>query len=199
MQLDAKNLSCTRLERKVLKSVSFVVKAGEALVVKGANGSGKSTLLSILAGQITHYHGHIELSGINDEERPRYVHWLGHKDGLKATLSVKENLNFTQTLLGSKKNTPSMVHALKLLGLAHLKDMPVVRLSAGQRRRVALARLLLSNRPVWLLDEPTNVLDQAGQDILRDLITKHLAHNGLVIVATHLEIGLPNSHMLHLS
>jgi heme exporter protein A len=195
MQLSGSDLGCVRGGRQVLRDLSFAVRAGEALAVTGPNGAGKSTLLRLVAGLVRPTQGRLALDGGNPElTTGEQAHYLGHLDALKPALSVTENLEFWADFLGGggadrgrRGNSMSALAAVGLDGLAHL---PATYLSAGQRRRLSLARLVAVERPIWLLDEPTSALDAAAQAMLADLMRAHLAGGGLILAATHGPIGL---------
>jgi heme exporter protein A len=189
MRLAGRDLDCVRGDRKVLSGLNFVAQSGEPLAVTGRNGAGKTTLLRLVAGLIEPAHGNIELSGgPPDLTVAEQAHYLGHRDALKPALSVSENLQFWHAFLGGNgASIPSSLDAVGLGGLAHL---PAGYLSAGQRRRLSIARLLAAPRPIWLLDEPTAALDTAGQDRLAELMRAHLAGGGILIAATHGPLGL---------
>jgi heme exporter protein A len=184
------NLACRRGGRLVFEGLSFQIGSGEALVVTGRNGAGKSTLLAALAGAITPSAGRITTEGNGSDDTPlvERLHAVGHRDGLKAVLTARENLAFCRDLFGNPALDPE--GALERVGLAHAVDLPVAYLSAGQRRRVALARLLVAHRPLWLLDEPTAALDTRSQATLLTLMQEHVAGGGLIIAATHAPLGL---------
>ncbi len=181
--LRATGIAAFRGERLVLEGVSLTVPAGGALLLLGPNGSGKSTLLRVLAGLKRPDAGTIEGS-----ETPAY---LGHADAIKAGLTVSENLRFAAA---GRPGGP----ALQALGLETLADLPARMLSAGQRRRLALARLPLSRSPVWLLDEPTLGLDVASLGLLARLLANHRAAGGAVVTATHQDLDLPGADVLRL-
>lgn len=196
MRLIVENLSCRRSGRRVFAGLSFRVGPGEALMVMGRNGAGKSSLLAMLAGRLKPDAGAIRAEGIGEATIPECLHVVGHRDGLKAALTAGENLAFASDLLGAPSLSPA--EALATLGLAHALRLPVAYLSAGQRRRVALARLLVCRRPLWLLDEPTAALDTASQALLAGMMARHLAEGGLVVAATHLPLGLEGARELRL-
>jgi heme exporter protein A len=178
MRLTATGLTAVRGGRTVFAGLSFAVGAGQALAVTGPNGAGKSTLLRLVAGLLPAAAGSVALDPAGEGST---LHYLGHLDGLKTALTVRQNLSFWRTLWNGDAVEP----ALARFGLEPLVDLHVGVLSAGQKRRVALARLLIAKRPVWLLDEPATALDAAAEAMLGAVIAEHLAGGGLAIVATH--------------
>jgi len=184
------NLALARGGRILAKNISFRVGEGEALIVTGPNGAGKSTLLRVLAGLLPPAEGQISLAGRGPEELALHIHYVGHADALKSALTPRENLGFWSRALHDSHRGMRTTLALERVGLAHLPDLPVSYLSAGQRRRVALARLLVAPRSIWLLDEPSTALDTASQDRLRQMMEQHLAAGGIIIAATHMSLGL---------
>jgi heme exporter protein A len=191
MRLIVSGLHCERGGRILFSELSFTLEAGNAVMLTGPNGAGKTSLLLILAGLLEAEAGEVGLEGEAGEEPslPEDAHLVGHRDGVKSQLLVAENLAFWQSLLGGEGLSPR--EALLSLDLAHVLDVPCAYLSAGQRRRVALARLLVSRRPLWLLDEPTAALDAASRARLAELMGAHLAEGGLIVAATHEPIGVP--------
>ena len=196
MRIVVENLACRRSGRLVFAGVSFVVAAGEALVLTGRNGAGKSSLLSILAGRLGADAGALRADGIGERTITECTHLVGHRDGLKDALTAEENLSFARDILGAPALSP--FEALETVGLIHAAPLPVAYLSAGQRRRVAIARLLVAHRPIWLLDEPTAALDAAAQEILLHLMTAHLADGGLIVAATHAPLPIGGAKELRL-
>ena len=196
MELAVHDLACRRAGRRVLAGVSFALGMGEALVVTGRNGAGKSTLLAAVAGLLRPEAGLIRATGLGESTLPENLHLVAHRDALKGSLTAVENLQFASDLLAFPGLTPG--EALDAVGLPGAADLPVAYLSAGQRRRVALARLLVAQRPLWLLDEPTLALDMAAQTMLTGLMQCHLAGGGLVIAATHTPLDLPGARELRL-
>lgn len=189
LRLVVRDLACSRSERLLIQGLSFSLGQGEALVVTGPNGAGKTTLLRVLAGFIPADAGKIMLEGTEEgASLAQSVHFVGHRDGLRAALTVRENLELASPLFGQSGAPVSDVATQ--LNLTALLDLPVGVLSAGQRRRTALARLLVSRRPVWLLDEPTAALDTASQAMVAALITAHVDDGGIVVAATHLDLGV---------
>jgi heme exporter protein A len=176
-------LACERGERRIFQGVSFTLEPGEALVITGRNGAGKSTLLELLAGRLTPAAGTILWEGAGDRTLSECLHYVGHRDALKSALTAEENLTFARDFLGHPAMKPR--EALEAVGLAHAARLPVAYLSAGQRRRVALARLLVAERPLWLLDEPTSALDVASQETLRLLLERHRETGGMIAATTH--------------
>jgi heme exporter protein A len=188
MRLSGSDLACFRGGRQVFSGVSFVIHAGEALVVLGPNGVGKSTLLRLVAGLAPRTGGALSLEGGNAElSIAEQAHYLGHLDALKPSLTVNENLAFWSRFLGGGDGTQA---ALAAVGLAGISQLPAAYLSAGQRRRLSIARLIAIKRPLWLLDEPTAALDTAAQAQLAALMAEHLAGGGLILAAAHGPIGL---------
>jgi heme exporter protein A len=197
MKLLASDLACVRGGRQVFRNLSFTIGAGEALVVTGPNGVGKSSLLRLVAGLVRPTQGRLALEGGDSELTiGEQGHYLGHQDALKSSLSVGENLTFWADFLGG--NAAKVANGLAMVGLDGLSRLPAAYLSAGQRRRLSLARLIAAPRPIWLLDEPTSALDAAAQTMLADLMRAHLADGGLILAATHGPIGLDGVKELRL-
>lgn len=194
-RLSANGLTCDRGERRVFSHLGFAVGAGEALAVVGPNGSGKSSLLRLLAGLLPPAGGEIAWNGAavaDDPEAHRArLHYVGHADALKPTLTPAEMLGFQAGLRGQRLGDAAVLSALDAFGLAALADLPARFLSQGQRRRAALARLVATPAPLWLLDEPTLGLDAESLARLTAVLARHRSAGGLVVVATHggLELG----------
>jgi heme exporter protein A len=196
MRLEAIGLSCIRGGRQVFADISFSVAGGETLLVTGRNGAGKSSLLRILGGLVRLAGGRLNLADTgSDRTIPEQAHYLGHQDALKSSLTVGENLSFWTRYLGG---TGSPGAALAAWELDRLADLPAAYLSAGQRRRLSLARLVAVRRPIWLLDEPTSALDRDGQERLAKHMREHLAGGGLIVAATHGPIALDRAKELRL-
>lgn len=197
MRLVGADLACIRGGREVFRGLGFAVGAGEALLVTGPNGAGKSSLLRLVAGLLRPQQGRIELEGRDLELTiAEQAHYLGHQDALKPSLSVWENLGFWTALLGGDTKNAGL--ALAAVGLDRLAHLPAIYLSAGQRRRLAVARLIAIERPIWLLDEPTSALDDAAQAMLGALMRAHLAGRGVILAASHGPIGLDGAKELRL-
>ena len=187
MLIEARNLAVARGGVTVLQGMSFALAAGEALTLRGPNGSGKTTLLRTLAGLQLPVAGKVVMP-------PETVAYAAHADGLKSTLTLAENLGFWAAIHGRD----ATAGALRALDLAALVRRRAGELSAGQKRRLGLARLLGIGRPVWLLDEPTVSLDQASVELFAGVLRSHLATGGGAIIATHVEFGLPEARVLEL-
>jgi heme exporter protein A len=190
MRLVAEGLRGERGGEPVFGPVDFGLGAGEALLVTGPNGSGKSTLLRVVAGLLPAAGGVIRLEGGGEDmpDAASAAHWLGHQNGMKSALSVRENLDFWGTFLGARRL--SVEDALEMVGLPGIADLPYAYLSTGQKRRAAIARMLVSDRPIWLLDEPTAGLDKASEAQFSALMARHLEGGGMIVAATHLPLGL---------
>src|SRR5215471_1491491 len=194
MRLWGRELRCVRGGREVFSALDFEVASGEALAVTGRNGSGKTSLLRLIAGLLHPADGAIELAGGDAElTLPEQAHYLGHRDALKPALSVLENLSFWRDFLGGE--TGDAVASLGRVGIDHAIHLPAAFLSAGQRRRLSIARLLSVKRPIWLLDEPTTALDAAGQAMFDGLMREHLAGGGLIVAATHAPLGIETKEL----
>ncbi len=189
MRLSGRSVRCVRGGREVFAGLDFEAASGEVLAITGANGSGKTSLLRLIAGLLIPAGGVIALDGGGNElTLPEQAHYLGHRDALKPALSVRENLSFWRDFLGGDVFDANA--SLASVGLGHAAHLPAAYLSAGQRRRLSLARLLTVRRPIWLLDEPTAALDAAGQDLFAGLMRDHLARGGLIVAATHGPLGI---------
>jgi heme exporter protein A len=196
MRLIADKLAGERGGELVFSNIGFALGKGESLTVTGPNGAGKSTLLRVVAGLLPAAAGRIALEG-GGEEWPTLggaLHYLGHRNAMKAALTVIENLRFWQDYNGAPRI--AVDEALEAVGLEAIGHLPFGYLSTGQRRRASIARLLVSHRPIWLLDEPTAGLDRASEERFADLMRSHLANGGIIVAATHLPLGLEGSKAL---
>ncbi len=200
MKLCVENLTLTRAGHEIVSGISFELSSGEMLVVTGENGSGKSTTLRGIAGLLPLANGSVLLFDKTGKafENPvrEYCHYLGHENGMKPGLSVRENLNFWQGFMGEPHL--SIEEALDEVDLGHTIDLPFSYLSAGQKRRVALARLLISDRPVWILDEPTAGLDVRSCELFTTLAKSFVDDDGILIAATHLPLGFEKTKTLEI-
>ena len=197
--LEVTDLACRRGGRRVFDHLSFALDAGALLALTGRNGSGKTTLLRALALLVRPDAGTVRWQGADVRAEPETwrgrLAWLGHLEGLKGDLSVRENLLVAERLRGALPAADRLDDALLALDLSPLAARPVRTLSAGQRRRVALARVVLSQAPIWLLDEPLNALDAPAQAAFRVVLQKHLADGGRAIAATHADLGITASSL----
>ena len=193
MRLVADNLSIDRGGRTILDGVSFTAASGEVIVLTGPNGAGKTTLMRAVAGFLPLAGGSVRLEGAtsgDEVEIAERCHFIGHRDGIKGALTVAENAVFFSSYLSASSCPGEDKQALERLGLGALADVPAAWLSAGQRRRLGLARLLLARRPIWLLDEPTVSLDAAAVKSLTGIMDEHRRGGGILIAATHVPLGL---------
>ena len=198
MQLVSESLACERGGRRVFTGINFTLSSGEAMIVTGRNGAGKSTLLRVIAGLLRAAEGKVELTGgIEEASLPEQAHYLGHLDAAKPSLTVRENLTFWANFLGAPEEA-AVDTALDAVELGSLADLPAAYLSAGQKRRLSIARLLAVKRPVWLLDEPTSALDAQSQDRLAQFMRDHLASGGIIVAATHGPVGLDTPRELRM-
>ena len=197
LRLSARSLLIERGGRAIVKDISFELASGEALLVLGRNGAGKSTLLRALAGFLPLRGGEVVFTGGDAAPLSEQAHYVGHADGLKSALTALENLTFWASMLGvGGRSSPQQ--ALEKVGLARIGDFPVGYLSAGQKRRVALARLFVAARPVWILDEPATALDVGSQQRFAQAMSEHRASGGMILAATHAPLGLIDAKELRL-
>lgn len=198
MKLVAEGLALARGARVLVSDLSFAVDAGTALIVTGPNGVGKTTLLRAVAGLLPASAGTVRLEGAPQE---RVVadesHYFGHLNAVKSGLTVEENAGFWCCYLGGARERVGL--ALDTFGLTALRDIPAGYLSAGQKRRLGLARLLVAQRTIWLLDEPATSLDAASQGVLAGVVNQHLEQGGIVLAATHAPLGIAPTRELMLA
>ena len=203
--LEVSNLACSRGDHLLFSDLNFSLSVGELLQVQGANGSGKTSLLRTLCGFMIPVAGEIRWRGqdiceLGDAFYAEMI-YLGHLNAIKDELNALENLRISAGLTGCKVDDKQVIAAIRRLGLRGRETLPVKMLSQGQRRRVALARLLLSNASLWILDEPLAALDVGAVGLMQELIGEHLVNNGMVIYTTHqpLEVGGVATRWLALS
>ena len=193
-------LICVRGERTVFSGLNFNLEAGGALVLIGPNGSGKSSLIRLMTGLLPPAAGRLSWNDEAISEDPEAhggrMHYVGHHDAVKPVLSVAENVSFWTSLRGGAVD---VMTALKIFGIAHLADVPGRFLSAGQKRRVNLARIFAAPAPLWLLDEPTTSLDKQTITALEASITAHRVSGGMVVISTHSDMNLENFQVLDLA
>jgi len=186
------DLTCIRAGRIVFDGLSFGIHAGDVLYLKGPNGSGKSSLLRVMAGLLRPTAGKISWDGRNTRDEPEdfrnQSHYIGHRDAVKGAFTVRENLSFWASMAGGNTRSATLDGALQTFALDSLADLPARFLSAGQTRRLNLARLLATSAPLWILDEPSTSLDAVNAEALRAAVQRHTAEGGLVVMATHEKI-----------
>lgn len=192
--LEVKGLGCERGDRRLFQDIDFKVEGGTLLYVEGHNGSGKTTMLRALSGLLMPTEGEIywdgtEIRKLGDEYRGKIL-YLGHLNGIKLDLSCLENLDFNSRINDERHPKETLMDALDSIGLRGFEDLPARMLSQGQKRRIALAQLLVSETLLWILDEPFTALDVAAVDQLQTVIQQHLERNGIVILTTHQEVRL---------
>ncbi|WP_072344701.1 heme ABC exporter ATP-binding protein CcmA [Devosia enhydra] len=196
MRLAAAGLAARRGERLLFSGLDFTLAPGQLLLITGPNGAGKTTLLRLVAGALTPEDGTLVWQGIDEDARPQaLMHLLSHRTAIKPRLTLSEDLAFWQAVNGPG---PDAFEALDRVGLGGLDWLEAGLLSAGQQRRLALARLIVSPRPVWLLDEPTAALDAEGDAMVAALLADHLGQGGLALCATHLPLALEGADIVRL-
>jgi heme exporter protein A len=204
MRLEVTDIRVERGGRRVLDGLSFAIEPGEALIVTGPNGAGKSTLLRAVAGLLPLAGGRIAVEGRDQQNAASggdIAHYVGHVDANKISLTAGENLAFWAAMLANRQGRGGglpVAEAIAAFGLEAIAELPVAVLSAGQRRRIALARLLVAARPLWLLDEPMTALDGAAQARLLGHMRMHLERGGIIVAATHGPLDVRNARQLAL-
>lgn len=192
--LEVRDLECVRGDHRLFSGLSFELQGGELLRLRGSNGSGKTSLLRTVCGLLEPAAGEVRWQGKNIRAQRDEFHgdllYLGHHNGIKAELTGFENLRLSAALSGQRLRDDAIYDALERIGLGGREDLPTQVLSQGQKRRVALARLLLSEAELWVLDEPFTALDVKAVALLKRLITEHLQAQGMVILTTHQEVDL---------
>ncbi len=194
--LSVHQVTAIRDERVLFADLSFEAKSGDLIQIEGRNGTGKTTLLRIISGLGDKEEGTIEWNGTDVQADRDTFHqnllFLGHQTGVKKDLSGFENLQFYQSVFGLNKDKQTLYDALTQVGLAGREDIPVAQLSAGQQRRVALARLWLTNQKLWILDEPLTAIDKQGVKVLESLFLSHAEKGGIVLLTTHQDMFTDN-------
>lgn len=196
--LEAHELKCVKGSTELFSNIHFEVQSGEALVVEGSNGSGKTSLLRILCGFNYPAKGEIRWNGTSVEGHESYqqqISYIGHASGVKLDLTVLENLVFAQRLVGSERTETEIKDIIRTVGLFKQRNILARKLSAGQKRRVALARLQLEERQLWILDEPLTALDKEFVSEFEMVLKNHLENKGMLIVTTHRDLILPATQM----
>ena len=197
--LVVEDLTTARGGRPLAEHLSFRVAPGEGMLLTGPNGAGKTTLLRTIAGFLKPREGTIRLKPASEtREFAEHCHYVGHLNGLRPSLTVKENLAFWQRFYGGVADIDRLDDTLEAFDIDHLDDIPAGYLSAGQKRRLGLARLTIADRPIWLLDEPSVSLDTASQVLLTTAVDQHLKQGGIVLAATHVKLGAAISRELKL-
>jgi heme exporter protein A len=196
LKLSGQGVGCVRGHRNIFSNLSFSVASGEALAVTGPNGSGKTSLLRLIAGLLARDAGAITLAGGDKTlTLAEQAHFLGHRDAVKPSLTVKENIAFWRAFLGGDGSRHEPEAALETVGLGSLVRLPAAFLSAGQRRRLSIARLIACERPLWLLDEPTTALDDGARAMISAVMQGHLRNGGLIVAATHEPLGVASREL----
>jgi heme exporter protein A len=200
--IDVTNLAARRGDDRIFSGIGFALQDGESLVLTGRNGTGKSTLIRVIAGLLPADAGRVKVT-VNGTDIPRAaeaMHYLGHRNAMKRELSVEENLAFWKSFMGDFAGGTGLgvEAASRELGLVELLHLPFGYLSAGQQRRMAMAKLLVAWRPVWLLGEPTAALDRQSDALFARIMREYLARGGIIVAATHQELGLEGAKRLEM-
>ena len=193
--LKAENIEVSRGGLVLAQNISFSLRSGEALLIEGPNGVGKTSLMKLIGKLSPLEQGSLSFEGIGDVPPEETLHYLGHENALRPLMTVLETAQFQRDLYTGKEE---IAKVLALLGLAGLEDVPCAYLSAGQKRKLSFSRLLLSERPLWLLDEPLNALDKATVSLVHELIATHREKGGMVIAISHGGLDMPNAQTLSL-
>ena len=200
--LQVGDLAARRGDDRIFSDINFALQGGESLVLTGRNGTGKSTLIRVIAGLLPADGGTVKVTadGISVPRAAEAMHYLGHRNAMKRELSVEENLVFWKSFMGDFTGGAGLdvEPAAEELGLAELLHLPFGYLSAGQQRRMAMAKLLVAWRPVWLLDEPTAALDRQSDALFARIMKGHLERGGIIVAATHQELGLEDAKRLEM-
>lgn len=200
--LEVSDLAARRGEDRIFSGVSFALYAGEALVLTGRNGTGKSTLIRVVAGLLPADAGNVRVTTPKGDvpRAAEAMHYLGHRNAMKREMTVEENLVFWQRFMGDFEGGKGLApdEAADRLGLASILHLPFGYLSAGQQRRMAMAKLLVAWRPVWLLDEPTAALDRQSDTLFAAIMKEYLGRGGIIVAATHQELGLEDAKRLEM-
>jgi len=196
---EARQLDCLRHNRTLFQDLNFLMRPGEMVQVQGTNGSGKTSLLRMLCGMLLPEQGEIRWCGSDIQQiRPEFlaqVSYVGHHDGIKKELTPRENLRMVRALSG-RQSSRSLDDAVEQVGLYGYEDVLTQTLSAGQRRRVALARLLVSDARLWILDEPFTALDRTGRELIEQLLEQHASEGGMAVLTTHQAINLAHRELI---
>jgi len=200
--LEVRELTCVRGDHRLFKGLNFTLQPGELLHLRGTNGAGKTSLIRTICGLMAPAQGEVLWNGENirslRDEFNRGLTYLGHFNGIKGELTALENLQVYSSLYGIIISENRILDALQQIGLAGREDLPTKVLSQGQKRRVALARLLLTDAPLWILDEPFTALDVHAVELLKRLITAHVNSQGMVILTTHQHVAIDAGRMKEL-
>lgn len=203
MSLIVSNLQCTRGDRQLFSGLNFLLNPQQLLFLEGRNGSGKTTLIRTLCGLFIADKGEIEWQNQAIEEHlevyRKALFYLGHLNAIKGDLTALENLQFNHAMSGQQSTDDELLDALERIGLFGYEDFPTRQLSQGQKRRVALARLIINKSPLWILDEPFVALDVAAVELLQQIISQHIKAGGMAILTTHQAVPLTEGEIQHIN